>query len=98
MVCHRVFFVCVAFYEVLIEFFGDSCCYQHKRQLLVVKEVSEGLRIPWDPPWAARGAAVKSDWLTQGSGCQSASCAGGTGVRKPDAHCSDVCGVLSISS
>ena len=47
MVCHRVFFVCVAFYEVLIEFFGDSCCYQHKRQLLVVKEGSEGLRIPW---------------------------------------------------
>ena len=49
----------------------------------------------WGPPHSrsARGAGVKSDWLTQRSGCQSASCAGGTGVRKLDAHCSDVRGV-----
>ena len=47
-VCHWVFFLCVAFYEVLIEpeFFEDSRRYQHKRQLLVVNDGSEGLRIP----------------------------------------------------
>ena len=49
----------------MIEFFGDSRCYQHKRQLLVVKEESEGLRIPWDRPWATP-QGLKSDWLTQG--------------------------------